>query len=256
VKLFTEERRRKIRQLVEDRERVTVEELTSRFGVSAVTVRADLAALEAEGVLIRSHGGALKPGDRGEDVPVSIKETQQRVEKVRIANVAASMIERDDTIILDSGTTTLAIARALRREPPGALTVITNAVPIATELAGVPKIRVIQLGGIVRELSLSTVGPHAEYMLQGLRADRLFLGVDGLDEKGITTPDVLEAKLNTLMIDVSREVIAVSDSRKLGRRSMCTIAPLSSLDKLVTDGGAPQAMRRVLKQAEVEVVVA
>src|SRR5262249_12667406 len=155
--------------------------LANRFSVSAVTVRADLAALEAEGALVRSHGGALKL-DSAQDVPVGVKETQRRAEKARIARAAVQMIEGDQTIILDSGTTTPAIARELRRAPRSPLTVITNAIPIATELAGLPGIRVIQLGGIVREMSLSTVGPQSEQMLQGLRADRAFMGVDGLDE--------------------------------------------------------------------------
>jgi DeoR family transcriptional regulator of aga operon len=257
VKLFTEERRRRIRQLIHERERVTVEELAQRFDVSTVTVRSDLAALEAAGVLVRSHGGAIKPVDLATDVPIGVKEGLHRAEKARIARVAARMIQPGETVVLDSGTTTHAIARELRREPTVPLTVITNALNIAVELAGVPRIRVIQLGGLVRDMSLSTVGPQAEQMLHGLRADRAFLGVDGLDaEAGLTTPDVLEAKLNALMIQVSREIVAVADASKLGRRSLCTIAPLDALDKLVTDARPPQAMRRTLREADVEVVLA
>ena len=257
MKLFTEERRRKIRRLIDDRERVTVDELVERLGVSAVTVRSDLAALEAEGALVRSHGGAIKPVGPVQDVPIAIKETLHRSEKARIARAAVRMIEPGDTVIIDSGTTTRAIARELRREPKGPLTVITNALDVAIELAAVPRIRVIQLGGIVRETSLSTVGPQAEQILHGLRADRAFLGVDGLDvESGLTTPDVLEAQLNAVMIQVSREVVAVADASKLGRRSLCTIAPLDTLDCLVTDNKAPQAARRMLRDAGVEVDIA
>src|SRR5262249_14625814 len=193
-RLLVEERRRKILDLVEKQARVTVFELVKRFGVSAVTVRGDLDALSRSGTVIRSHGGALKPGGAPQCVPINVKETLHHGEKVRIGHAAAQMIRDNEIVMLDSGTTTAEVARHIKFLKLKSLTVITNALNIAMELANLPHLRVIMIGGILRQMSYSLVGPHAEHTLRGLNADRLFLGVDGLDpEIGLTTPDVLEA---------------------------------------------------------------
>src|SRR6266536_3573520 len=199
-RLLVEERRRKILDLVEKQARVTVDELVTRFGVSAVTVRGDLDAL--------SHAGALKRVGALQDVPINVKETLHHGEKVRIGHAAAQMIRDNEIVMLDSGTTTAEIARHIKFLKLKSLTVITNALNIAMELANLPHVRVIMIGGILRQMSYSLVGPHAEQTLRGLNADRLFLGVDGLDpEIGLTTPDVLEAQLNAMMIRVARETV-------------------------------------------------
>ena len=258
-RLLTEERRRKIAQLVMEHGRATVEELAARYEVSTVTIRGDLEALARSGALVRSHGGAIRVDDAGpvQDAPLSIKATQHQTEKVRIAKVAAGLIRSGETIILDSGTTTAEIARLIPRLKLDSLTVITNALNIALELSGPTHIRVLMLGGLLRPMSYSLVGPHAEQALAGLTADKLFLGVDGLDpEVGVTTPEPLEAELNALMIRVSREVIAVADTSKFGRRSLSVIAPARSLHRLITDAAAPPEMLDAFRAQGVEVVVA
>ena len=255
--LLVEERRRSILDLLDEARRVTVRELADIFSVSAVTIRADLEALAQMGALVRSHGGAVKPLSPAPDLPISFKERLRHSEKERIGETAASFIRDGETVIFDSGTTTAAVAKRVAGLRLNSLTVITNALNIALELAPLPYVRIIMLGGFLRGAALSMVGPHAEQALSNLNADRMFLGVDGIDpEVGFSTPDVLEAQLSALMIRVSREVIAVADSTKFMQRSLSVIGKLDSVHKLVTDNGIPQKMLHALKTAGVEVIIA
>jgi DeoR family transcriptional regulator, aga operon transcriptional repressor len=255
LKLLVEERRRRILEVLDTHERATVEDLAGRFDVSTVTIRGDLDELAKRGRLVRSHGGAIKRLDRG-DLQLSVKETLHHHEKARIGAAAVQLVSENDTIILDSGTTTAEIARALTHRPLRALTVITNGLNIAMQLAGLSRVRVIMIGGLLREMSYSTVGPQAEQVLSGLTADHLFLGVDGLDPSiGLTTPDVLEAQLNTLMIRVSREVTVVADSSKFGRQSLSVIAGLGDVDRLITDRRADPAFVGAVRAHDVEVTL-
>jgi DeoR family transcriptional regulator of aga operon len=254
LRLLVEERRRRILELLDTQERATVEELSSRFGVSAVTIRGDLDTLAEAGSLVRSHGGALRR--LAGDVPIAVKETLHHGQKVRIGRAAARVIGEAETIILDSGTTTMEVARQLKLLRLEALTVITNALNIAMELANLPHIRVIMIGGILRQPSYSTVGPHAEHVLRSFNADRLFLGVDGLDpDIGLMTPDVLEAQLNALMIRVSREVTVVADSTKFTRRSASVIGGVSQVHRIITDDRADPQLVTALRARNIDVVL-
>ncbi|SEI46015.1 transcriptional repressor AgaR [Frateuria terrea] len=235
-KLLVEERRRLIVEQVEAKGRATVEELARRFDISAVTIRQDLEALARAGTITRSHGGAIPAGPAAQDTPLTIKETRHHAQKRRIGEAAAKLVQDGETIIIDSGSTTVEIARQLRQRRWNALTVITNALNIALELSGIAGVRVMMLGGLLRQTSYSLAGPDAEQALSRLSADRLFLGVDGLDpDVGVTTPDPLEASLNALMIRVSRQTVAVLDASKFGQRSLSVIAPLDSLDLIISD---------------------
>ncbi|HEX9190229.1 MAG TPA: DeoR/GlpR family DNA-binding transcription regulator [Vicinamibacteria bacterium] len=254
-RLLVEERRRRILELLEAQERVTVEELVRRFSVSAVTVRGDLDALASLGTIVRSHGGALKRTDAPEDVPITVKETLHHAEKVRIGHAAAQMIRDGETIMLDSGTTTAEVARQIRFLRLRSLNVITNALNIAMELANLPHVRLIMIGGVLRQMSYSLAGPPAEQTLRGLHADRLFLGVDGLHpEIGLMTPDVVEAQLNAVMIHVSREVVVVADASKFQRRSLSVIAKLDVVHKVITDTGVDPEMLAALRTRGIEVI--
>jgi len=246
-RLLAEERRRKILMLLETEGRVTVNDLVRRFDVSTVTMRADLDILAENGALVRSHGGAVRRLDPVQDYSVAFKETMHHAEKVRIGQAAAGLLKPNQTIILDSGTTTLQVARHIKQQKLKGLTVVTNALNIANELVDAPNVSLIMLGGILRQVSNSFVGPQAERMLAALHADHLFLGVDGLDlEVGPTTPDILEAELNSLMIAVSTEVTIVADSSKIGRRSLSTIGSLSAIHRLITDDRiAPEAAQAI-----------
>ncbi|HEY6554456.1 MAG TPA: DeoR/GlpR family DNA-binding transcription regulator, partial [Vicinamibacteria bacterium] len=138
TRLLVEDRRRRIMDLLEAQERVTVDELVDRFAVSAVTIRGDLDALSSAGAVVRSHGGALKRVDAPDDMPITVKETLHHAEKVRIGHAACQMIRDGETIMLDSGTTTAEVARQIRFLRLKSLSVITNALNIAMEIASLP----------------------------------------------------------------------------------------------------------------------
>jgi DeoR family transcriptional regulator of aga operon len=255
TRLLAEERRRKILEIVDESGRVTVADVVSRLSVSAVTARGDLDALSAAGTIVRSHGGAVRRQEPTRDYPVDFKATLHRAEKQRIGEAAARLVNPNETVILDNGTTTAEVARHLKLLKPYNITVITNALNIAAELADAPGISLIMIGGILRHISRSFVGPQAELILRELHADRLFLAVDGFDlENGPSTPDILEAQLSGLMIDVARETTIVADSSKLGRRSLSRIGALERVNRLITDARAPAEFLAALRTRGIEVL--
>ncbi|HEY6766014.1 MAG TPA: transcriptional repressor AgaR [Candidatus Sulfotelmatobacter sp.] len=252
--MLNEERRRDILELLKRDGRVMVVDLAKHFRTSQVTIRKDLDALQAQGRIYRSHGGALPARESALDDPtLREKEKQHRRQKLQIAAAAAAMVQEGQVVILDSGTTTTAIARALREFEN--LTIITNAVNIAAELAG-STLDVILTGGTLRKNSFSLVGPIAEETLGRLNGDILFLGVDGFDvQHGLTTPNLLEAKVNRAMMDVARVVVAVCDSSKFGRRSLSSIAPPARVHHLITDQGIPKTDLAQLRKTGIRVTL-
>jgi DeoR family transcriptional regulator, aga operon transcriptional repressor len=254
--LLVEERRRQIRALVAERGRVTVAELATMFDISQVTARNDLNALSEIGAVVRTRGGALAQRD-DEDLPIGVKQTLRRAEKMRIAEAAVKLIGEGQTIVLDSGTTTAEIAKRIRGLKLQSVNVITNALNIAVLLAGAPHVTLVMLGGVLRPSSYSLGGPQAEAALQGLHADILFLGCDGLDpEIGVMTPHLLEARLNSRMLEIARSVVVVGDSSKIGRRSLSVIAKIEQVDRIITDAGAAPETVEALRArgAQVELV--
>lgn len=252
--MLNEERRRAILEILNREGRVLVLDLAKRFTTSQVTIRKDLEDLHAHGLIHRTHGGAL-PAREGalEDPTLREKEKLHRKEKLRIAEAAARLVQEGQVVILDSGTTTTAIARALRHFQN--LTIVTNAVNIAAELSGTA-VEVILTGGTLRKNSFSLVGPIAEETLHRLNADLLFLGVDGFDvQYGLSTPNLLEAKVNRVMVEVAKRTVAACDSSKFGRRSLSLIAPPQALHEVITDRGAPKSDVKMLKKAGIEVTL-
>ena len=252
--MLSEERQRAILEILGREGRVLVVDLAKRFHTSQVTIRKDLETLHARGHVYRTHGGALTArGSVLEDPSLLDKEKLHREEKSAIAAEAVKLVSEGQVVILDSGTTTTAIARALRNFQN--LTVITNAVNIAVELSGT-NIEVILTGGNVRKNSFSQVGPLAEETLRKLRADLFFLGVDGFDvEFGLSTPNLLEARVNRAMMDVARRTVAVCDSSKFGKRSLSLLCPTASLHRVITDRGICKADLAALRKASIEVTV-
>jgi DeoR/GlpR family transcriptional regulator of sugar metabolism len=243
--------------LLEHKSQVTVRDLVERFSISAVTARADLDELSSQGMVVRSHGGAVRQVEASQDYPLLLKKTLHHGEKARIGKAAADLIQNNETVILDSGTTTAEIARHLKARRLQSVNVITHALNIAYELMDAPDISVIMIGGLLRPVSCSFVGPQAEAMLKEFHADRLFLAVDGFDiEIGPSTPDVLEAQLNSLMMRISKEVNVVADFSKLGRRSISRIGPLSGVHRLITDSRAPSEFTEALRRARIDVITA
>jgi len=254
--LLTDERRREIVKLLKNDGRVSVGDLVRRFGVSAVTLRGDLEQLAQKGVLVRSYGGAMLPQEPHQDFPLNIKKTIYHAEKTRIGKAAARLVLPHQMVILDSGTTTMEVARALKRADFDSLTVITHALNIADELIDASNISVIMIGGVMRHVSGSFVGPQAERFLSELHADHFFLGVDGLDpEVGFSTPDLLEAQLNTHMMRIAHEVTVVADASKFGRRSLSVIAGITTVKRIITDDRVRPDTLEAIRDKGVEVIV-
>lgn len=257
VRLLSEERRRAILEILDKDGRVTVEDLSDRFSVSAVTVRNDLEALSSQGLLVRSHGGAMPPReDAVRDYPLNLKSRMNTAEKTRIAQAAADLVQPWQTVFLDSGSTSMLLATELSKRKLEGLTVITHSLPVAMTLAETPSVSVIMIGGLLRHISCSNVGPQAERMLHDLHADHLFLAADAIDlHVGMSTPDILEAQLNSLMIKISQETTLIADATKFGRRGMSLIGGLSQLRRIVSDKRLPHSAVEQLRAMGIEVIL-
>ena len=168
---------------------------------------------------------------------------------------AVDLLNEGDTIIIDSGSTAMEVAKNLSRF--NNITIITNALNIASQLASYEKIKVIMLGGMLRHNSLSLTGPIAENSLKNYYCDKLIIGVDGIDSQyGISTPNIEEAQLNRLMIEISKEVIVVTDSNKFLRRSFAFIAPMTAVDIVITDENIPKDELQRLENQDIRVIIA
>lgn len=256
LKKSTVDRREMILKLLAENGKVYVYELSKQFGVSEVTIRNDLEQLEKKNRLIRARGGAIKlEGQVSLDFNLSDKHKLHLEEKARIGKRAAGLIMESETIILDSGTTTAEIAKNLGGFKN--VTVVTNAINVVNLLVQYPAISIIIPGGYLRQNSLSLVGPFAARNFKSLYVDKVFIGVDGFDPKiGAFTPNIEEAHLNEIMIDIAKEVILVADSSKVNRKSLSLICPVSKIDTFVTDEGLSDENRKVLEESGVNVIIA
>lgn len=248
------ERHQLILQKLQDNGRVNVQELSAQMKVSEVTIRKDLKLLEDKNLLFRTHGGGSKVNPYTNDKPVSEKEALNADEKRLIAKTAAGMVGDNDSIIIASGTTMLALARSLN--PEKHLTVITSALNVAMELSTHKNIDVLQLGGQIRQNSSSVMGPYAEQILSDVSCSILFLGVDGIDlEMGLTTTSLMEARLNQKMIIAAQTTVVLADSSKFGRRGLGKICAVDQIEHIITDEGISAALLKVLEDKGVKVTI-
>lgn len=250
----TVERHKVIIRKVQQENKVKVLDLCEELLVSSVTIRKDLKFLEDKGLLFRTHGGATLHNPYTTDRHVSEKEKIHLAEKMRIGIAAASLIQPNDSILIASGTTVLALAKNIK--PKENLTVITSALNVALELTHHPEIEVIQLGGLLRKSSSSVTGPYAEYNLSDFSCSKLFLGVDGIDmEFGLTTANVMEAHLNRQMIKISQKTIVLTDSTKFGRRGFGRIGGFEDIDEIITDDGISEYTTKALEEIGIKVTI-
>lgn len=234
---------------------VNVQELSSQMMVSDVTIRKDLKLLEDKNLLFRTHGGASKVNPYTSDKPVAEKERINSEEKKAIAKTAAAMIGHNDSIIIASGTSMLALARAIH--PEGHLTVITSALNVALELSHHLNVEVLQLGGQLRQNSSSVMGPYAEQILADVSCSILFLGVDGIDlDMGLTTTSLMEARLNQKMIDSAQVTVVLADSSKFGKRGLGKICALDQIQHVITDSGISAEYVRILEEKGISLTIA
>ncbi|MDF9840569.1 MULTISPECIES: DeoR/GlpR family DNA-binding transcription regulator [unclassified Paenibacillus] len=248
--LFEEERKRSIVQFVEQRTRASVQELSLQLGVSESTIRRDLKELEEARLLKRTHGGAVSLQSVNFEAAFPDKADRLLDEKQRIAAKAVQMIQEGDAILLDGGTTTLQIAKALKTFSN--LKVITNSIMALNELRDCRNIEVSITGGMLRPDTMAFVGPMTERSLEMVRVDKTFLGTNGLDlQEGITTPNMLEAATKRKMIAVAKQSILLADHSKIGQVSFCKVADLHEIDHCILDSAVQGNFIRGLEAMDV-----
>jgi len=255
--VYPEERQQAIADLVMSRGRASVAELAEAYAVTTETVRRDLAALDRAGLLRRVHGGAV-PARALHVVEsgVSERESTRADYKDAIADAATEFLPlAGASVLFDAGTTTSRVAALL--PPDRELVVVTNAVPIAARLAGMPSVSLQLLGGRVRGVTQAAVGEQVLRVLDTLRVDNAFIGTNGISmAHGLSTPDTEEAAVKRAMVRCANYVVVVADSSKFGREEFVSFAPIDSVDALVTDKEISDADRKSLTEHGVEVVLA
>lgn len=250
------ERRALILKLIDSNDEVSVNDLGRVFHTSTVTIRKDLTILQQRNLLNRTRGGAIrKPVENlNEDNNIAKKRMFNAREKECIGKAAAKLIRNGDHIMLDSGTTTLEIAKNLDNFYD--LTIITNSVNIAEVCLRYNRFTVIVLGGHLRINSHSTVGPLALNTLSHFSNYKLFLGVDSFSlESGISTPNLEEAMLNQAMIAQASRTIAVFDASKFNKRSFCHIAQVQEINTIITDRSIPSPIVTQLKGMSLQLII-
>ena len=241
--------------------RLSVEKASKQLEVSASTIRRDLDQLAQQQMLVRARGGAVASAVSF-DLPLRYKTARHTSEKQRIAAAAASMIEPGATVGLNGGTTTTEVARAIASRADlhaspndSTITIVTNALNIANELAVRPHVKVVVTGGVIRPQSYELIGPLGDHLLGEISLDYAIIGVNGLDpDAGATAHHEGEASTNQLMVGRARKVIVVADSSKLGAVAFARICSIDSVDILVTDLGADQDILSRLVERGVKVV--
>jgi DeoR/GlpR family transcriptional regulator of sugar metabolism len=237
---------------------VLVSDLAVKFGVSSVTIRKDLRVLETEGRVVRAHGGALAPGRSRPERAFEVRERLQHDEKERIGAAAADLVVDGESIALDASTTAFAMARHLKARGRWVhLTVITNGLRIATELAGHPGVTVAMPGGFVRWEALSVVGPLGGGLLEKVNIQKAFMGAAGYTlETGLSDATDEEAQIKRLIVDAASEVVALIDHTKWGRSAFATFCPTDRLTAVVTDESAPTDVADALRARQIVVHIA
>ncbi|MFM6974405.1 MAG: DeoR/GlpR family DNA-binding transcription regulator [Agromyces sp.] len=253
--MYAPERQQAIMARARQDGRVEVRSLAELFQVTPETIRRDLNLMERRGLIQRAHGGAI-PVDRLEIEPgVADREGLLQHEKERIARAALAEIPENGSVIFDAGTTTARLAALLPTET--SLTVVTNSLPIAAQLATRPNIDLHVLGGHVRQLTLATVGSWANDTLRKVAVDVAFIGTNGITSaRGLTTPDIEEARVKSHLIQSARRTVVLADHSKFGREDFGVVAPLSLVDCIITDNRVDPELVAEVESAGVDVVQA
>jgi DeoR/GlpR family transcriptional regulator of sugar metabolism len=253
--LFREERRQQIVRVAESQQRVTVDGLATLFCVSPVTIRTDLEWLERQGLITRTHGGAVPAIPQRVDLAFAAREQAQQNDKERIGAAAASLVQDGESIALDASTTALYMARNLRGQKE--ITVITNSLRIAEEVANYPGLTVMLPGGLIRPAAMSVVGNWSEAMLKQINIGKAFLGAKGFTlAEGLTDVDGEEVKLKQALVAAAREVIAIIDHTKWGQVGLATFCPVDRIHRILTVRAAPKNLVQQARQRGIEVTFA
>lgn len=246
-------RQEQICLLLQEHGNLTVAELAQQFGVSEMTIRRELKALSDQGLVLRTHGRALYP-QKTSETSFFMRLGEAEVEKNLIGRFAAGMIKEKESIILDAGTTTLAVAKFIHTP----CVVITNSLPISSVLAArSEEITVLVTGGEVRGATQALVGPMTRIAISNFNADKVFLAATGVSiERGLSTDNMLESEVKQAMLAGARQVILLAHSKKFGNVHYHTFAQWDKVHTVITDLGLPENTRRELESLGVEVIIA
>jgi DeoR family fructose operon transcriptional repressor len=249
--VYEEERLQGICKYVQNNARASVRKLCSLFNVSESTVRRDLTELEKRRQLKRTHGGAICMESVGMEQTYNEKKDCFREEKQRIAVKAASLIEDGDSVLIDSGTTTLYLAAQLA--PFRQLTVVTNSINLMQQVSNLPNVTLISVGGTLRSNTMALVGPVTEENLMRIRVDKAFMATNGLStDIGLTTPNMLEASTKHKMMQVAEQVYVLADHSKIGRVSFAKFGALSDVDGCITSTLISEDQKRELMEKGIQ----
>lgn len=238
-----------------------VEDIVSKFGVSAATARRDLDTLASQQLVTRTHGGAIGQSMVAFDLPIRYKQELHAQEKLRIAQAASGLVKRGDVIGLCGGTTSTAVANVLSARsdlmepsPQPNLTVVTNAINIAAQLVMRPQIKTVVTGGVVHAHSYELVGPYSDVVLEQVTMDIAFIGVNGIDPIiGATVHDEREARVNSLMATRATRAVIIADSSKIGRRAFATLSQ-DRFNTVITDVGITAEFLAAFADRGIEVI--
>ncbi|KPU26581.1 DeoR faimly transcriptional regulator [Caloranaerobacter sp. TR13] len=250
--MFAEERKIRIAEMINRGESVKVSQLAKMFGVSESTIRRDLNELDSSGIIVRTHGGAVRPDINKFEASFLQKQDEHSREKELIGKLAASIIKDGDTIILDSGTTTQYIARFITAKD---VTVITNSIPLSYELSNRDDIEVITTGGVIRPTTKATVGPITERTIREFRVDKVFIGANGISlTSGITTPKLSEANVKRVMMSVANKVYIVADESKFDKVFFSVICDIKDVDYIITNKKLSEDQMKSYEKLGVEII--
>ncbi|MHB8278367.1 MAG: DeoR/GlpR family DNA-binding transcription regulator [Candidatus Humimicrobiaceae bacterium] len=252
--MFQEERVKKILDFINKETGANVTQLSKKFGVSKVTIRRDLDILVREGLIVKTHGGAIPIQEKlSYEIPYRTKSAISKIEKQKIGREAAKLIKDNDIIILDSGSTTLEIAKRINQKN---VTVVTNDINIALEIANNPNIELIVAGGTLIKGVYTLVGDDAIEIFKKIHVNKTYLGCDALDlEFGISNRQLNECKIKLAMINSALEVIMVCDKSKFNKKVSFHLCDVSKINKIITDSIDGKYLN-ALKEKNIEVIIA
>jgi len=247
------ERKLRIVEFVKEKQIATVAALAKQFQVHEATIRRDLAEIEQEGLLKRTHGGVIVDKGANSEPSFSERVSDQLEQKIRIGNKAASMIEDGDHVIIDSGTTTVHIAQALVNRSN--ITVVTNDMNVAAELRDCQSITVIVTGGTLYHSSFMLNGMYTDSVLKTIHVQKAFIGTPAIHPvHGLTHPEAQLVPTKQGMIRAAQEIIVVADDTKIGKVSLHTVAPISSVHTFITGSEASDSQVKLFRDAGVQIV--
>jgi DeoR/GlpR family transcriptional regulator of sugar metabolism len=249
------ERQKQILEAIRKDRKVTLTELSERFGVSEITTRRDLKALEDQGFVELAHGGLVYLSEKPTEPPIIKRQQEQQEAKIKIGKAAAALVEEGESVFIGSGSTAMFVARYLKNR--AGLTIVTNALSVINELAPYQDLNVIVLGGMLRPTELSMIGHITQQSLREVRVDKVIFGIRGIDiEAGLTNDYMPEILTDRAVLDMGSRVILVADHTKLGRIASAFVAPISRISTLVTDENANPEFLEAIRSKGIEVIVA